>query len=126
MSDNKHTNPARLQGWIFLSLILIGSLVAVTGLRQFIFDPIANAGTNAAWFVVQLIPLLVPLPGLLRGHLTSTFILCLASLLYFIHGVMLAFDPDLAWLGYAELMFALGLTIITSLLTRRIRENEAS
>ena len=114
-----------LQGWVFLSLIAMGSLVGVTGMRQFFFDPIDNAGTNAAWFVVQLIPLLVPLPGFLRGGLTSTFILCLASMLYFIHGVMLAFHPDLAWLGYAEVFFALGLTFTTALLTRKIRQQQA-
>lgn len=116
----------KLQGWIFISLILIGSLVGVTGMKQFFLDPMDNTVANVAWFVVQLIPLLVPLPGFLRGQLTPTFILCLASLLYFIHGVMLAFDPALYWLGYAELMFAIGLTGSTTLLTRRIRENEAN
>ena len=127
-SDYKNLNGSfcgRLMILLVLSLIAMGSLVGVTGMRQFFFDPIDNAGTNAAWFVVQLIPLLVPLPGFLRGGLTSTFILCLASMLYFIHGVMLAFHPDLAWLGYAEVFFALALTFTTALLTRKIREQQA-
>lgn len=115
-----------MQGWIFLSLVLMGSLVAVTGLRQIIFDPIPSLGTNLAWLVLQLLPILVPLPGFLRGRLISTFILCLGSLLYFIHGVMLAFHPELHWLGYAELMFAVGLTATTAKLTRKIREQRGA
>ena len=123
-SDGATSVPgSSVQGWIFLSLIMMGSIVAVTGLRQFFFDPISSTGTNIAWFILQLIPLLVPLPGFLRGNLTSTFILCLASLLYFIHGVMLALDPELSLLGICELFFAIGLTGTTTMVTRKIREH---
>ncbi|MEM7100706.1 MAG: DUF2069 domain-containing protein [Pseudomonadota bacterium] len=127
-SDDAETSlpGANVQGWLFLSLVMMGSLVAVTGLRQLFFDPIPSTGTNIAWFIVQLIPLLVPLPGFLRGSLTSTFILCLASLLYFIHGVMLAFDPELSLLGICEVFFAVGLTGTTTMVTRKLREQRGA
>ncbi len=101
---------------------MMGSLVAVTGLRQFFADPIENASVNAAWFVIQLTPMLVTLPGVLRGALNPVFILCLASTLYFIHGVMLAFDPELWAFGWAEIAFSLGLCAATAKMVRTLRE----
>ena len=115
-----------MKGWLFIALLLLGSLVALTGLRQFFLEPLASTGTNIAWFIIQLLPLLVPLPGLLRVQLRSTFVLCITSLLYFIHGVLIAFDPDKQLLGGFEIVFALGLCAVTTLLVRKIREAEAA
>ena len=115
-----------MKGWLFVALLLLGSLVALTGLRQFLMDPLASTGTNIAWFIIQLIPLLVPLPGLLRCQLRSTFVLCITSTLYFIHGVLIAFDADKWVLGSFEIMFSLGLCAVTALLVRKIREAEAA
>lgn len=83
---------------------------------------------NIVWFIVQILPLLVTLPGLITGQVRSTFVLCLVSLLYFIHGVLLAFEPggqvDLsnALMGTIEIIFALGLCGSTAMLVRKFRE----
>ena len=115
-----------MKGWLFIALLLLGSLVALTGLRQFFLEPLASTGTNIAWFIIQLLPLLVPLPGLMRVQLRSTFILCMTSLLYFIHGTLIVFDADKQLLGGFEIVFALGLCAVTALLVRKIREAEAA
>jgi len=115
-----------MKGWLVLALMLLGSLVALTGLRQFFIEPLASTGTNIAWFIIQLIPLLVPLPGLLRGQLRSTFVLCMTSTLYFIHGVLIAFDPDILLLGVAEIIFSLALCAVAAILVRKIREANAA
>ena len=99
----------------------MGSLVAMTGLRQFLFDALESSGPNVAWFIVQVIPLLVPLPGLLSGRILATFTVCMASLLYFVHGVMAAFDPNFLVYGLFEIGFALGLCASTSMLLRKLR-----
>jgi len=114
-----------VKGWLFLSLMMVGSLFAMTGLRQFFIEPLEDPGVNAAWFLIQLLPLLLPLPGMLRGNLRPTFFMCMSSMLYFIHGVLVVFDPDLLVFGLFEILFSLGLCGATAVLVRRIREHEA-
>ncbi len=114
-----------MKGWLFLSLMMVGSLFAMTGLRQFFIEPLDDAGVNAAWFVIQLLPLLLPLPGLLRGNLRPVFFMCMSSTLYFIHGVLVVSDPEMQLFGIFEILFALGLCATTAILVRKIREHEA-
>lgn len=115
-----------MQGWLFLTFIMIGSLIGVTGLRQFLLDPIPEASVNAVWFVLQIMPLLLCIPSALRGQLKGMFFLCLVSILYFIHGVLIIFDPALFYWAAAELFFALGLCGITALYVRKLREFHAT
>ena len=114
-----------MKGWLFLSLMMVGCLFALTGLRQFFMEPLDDAGVNAAWFVIQLLPLLLPLPGLLRAGLRPVFFMCMSSTLYFIHAVLVVFDPEMFWFGVFEIIFSLGLCAATAVLVRRIREDQA-
>ena len=114
-----------MKGWLFLSLMMVGSLFAMTGLRQFFIEPLDDAGVNSAWFIIQLLPLLLPLPGLLRGNLRAVFFMCMSSMLYFIHGVLVVSDPEMQLFGIFEIIFALGLCATTAILVRKIREHEA-
>ncbi len=115
-----------MQGWLFITYICIGSLFALTGLRQFFVSPLPDAGPNLLWFFAQVAPLLLPLPGLLRGSIRSTFLLCLGSLLYFVHGVVVTYDGTMAWMGAFEIGFAVALCAVTAFLVRKMREAEAS
>lgn len=125
MSDETQNMPAALRGWLFVALLLMGSLVALTGLRQFFIEPLASTSSNVIWFIVQLLPLLIPLPGLLRLQLRPTFILCMATLLYFIHGVYVVSDPKLTLLGSLEIGFALLLCAVFAFMVRKMREAAA-
>ena len=107
-----------MQGWIFTSYVCMGSLLAITGVRQFMIEPFEPAWLNATWFFVQILPLLVTLPALMSGSLRGTFVLCMASLLYFVHGTMVIFEPELRVLGIIEAVFALGLCAATSYIVR--------
>ncbi len=117
------------QGALFICFGLMGSLIALTGLRQFFIAPLPedvfSPVINTLWFFLQVLPLLVFLPGLLRLQLRSTFLLCLASLLYFIHGVLDLFDPQLIWMGALEIVLALGLCGLTAYMVRHMREEAA-
>ena len=115
-----------MKGWLFIALLAVGSLFALTGLRVFFVEPLASPGPNLVWFILQILPLLLPLPGVLRGQIRATFILCLVSLLYFIHGVLLAYEGTLQWLGAWEIGFSLLLCGTTTLLVRKLREREAT
>ena len=88
-----------MQGWLFLTFIMVGSLLGITGLRQFFIDPLPTTTLNTVWFFVQVLPLLLCLPSALRGQLKGMFFLCLVSTLYFIHGVLNVFDPTLFYWG---------------------------
>ena len=104
----------RLPAYQFLSFIGIGSLIALTGLRQFFIEPLENPLPNAVWFVLQISPLLVVVPGILRGR-PRTFMICsLAGMLYFCHGVLVAVKDAQQTLGLWEVAFAVGLIAITS------------
>ena len=115
-----------MQSWLFLIFVMLGSLIGVTGLRQFLVDPIPVASINAIWFFLQILPLLLCLPSAMRGSLKGMFFLCLVSILYFVHGVLTIFDPALFYWGAAELFFALALCGITALYVRKLREFNAA
>ena len=114
-----------MRGWLFLSLICTGSLLAVTGLRQFFIEPLGTRSSNSVWFLIQVLPLLLPLPGALRGQLRSMFLLCLVSSLYFIHAVLVINDEPLFLIASAELLFSLGLAVCTAVFVRKRRELDA-
>jgi len=84
-----------LKGWLFIILIMLGSLVSLTGLRQFFIEPLATPSVNAAWFVIQIAPLLFTIPGVMQGQLKSMFILCIRSrtVLVWYCGVVLFAGP---------------------------------
>ena len=73
-----------MQGWLFLTFVMIGSLIGVTGMRQFFVEPLPDPSVNAIWFVLQILPLLLCLPAALRGQLKGMFFLS-SSLSLFIH-----------------------------------------
>lgn len=115
-----------VQGLMLLTYVCVGSLFAITGVRQLLLAPWDNTLANLVWFVIQVLPLLATLPGLMRGQIRSTFLLCLFALLYFVHGIMVIFEPELRPLGIVEACFALGLCTTTTYLVRRLREAEAA
>jgi uncharacterized membrane protein len=115
-----------MQGWLFLTFVVVGSLVGITGMRLFFFDPLPTTALNVTWFVLQITPLLLTLPSAMRGKLKGMFFLCLVSTLYLVQGVLNVFDPNLFYWGVAEVFFALALCGITALYVRKLREYNAA
>ncbi len=100
---------------LLLIFILLGSLFAITGLRQFFLDPISETSINVFWFALQTLPLVALLPALLKGNRNGFVYCALVSLLYFVHGVMQSGDQELGRLGVLEAGLALVLTAVASL-----------
>lgn len=111
-----------MQGFIFLSYLCIGSLFAMTGLRQFFIEPLVGTATNAIWFLLQVAPLLVILPGLMRGTRNAPMYAIIVAMLYFVHGVLVAATDPLRWFGLIEIAFALALTWVSTVLLKRMRQ----
>ena len=119
----KQSAPGRAAGQLvlFFCLLMIGSLLALTGLRQFFIEPLASTHTNAIWFVIQVLPLLLIIPGLLRMNYRSAFFTITVASLYFVHGVLLAVDEPLRSLGFWEVGFSLLLILAATYLLRGLR-----
>jgi uncharacterized membrane protein len=113
-----------MQGFIFLSYLCIGSLFAMTGLRQFFIEPLAGGATNAVWFGLQVLPLLAILPGLMRGTRNAPMYAIIVAMLYFVHGVLVAATDPLRWFGLIEIVFALALTWVSTMLLKRMRQTQ--
>lgn len=63
--------------------------------------------TSALIWIIQSLPLLPFLPGLLQNRIRTHAWLGFVSLIYFIHGVLLAFTPARSLIGIAESLCAL-------------------
>jgi uncharacterized membrane protein len=109
-----------VKGFQFLCLLMIGSLFSITGLRQFFVQPLDAPSVNALWFAIQVLPLLLVLPGVLRGSFRGYLFASLAASLYFIHGTLQAATPGLRTMGLWEVGFAVALIGAASLAMRRL------
>ncbi|TBU90000.1 DUF2069 domain-containing protein [Phytopseudomonas dryadis] len=72
------------------------------------------------WAVLafQLLPLLLLAPGMIAGHPRAHAWACFVVNLYFIQGVLAAFDPSKALFGWLEILLSMGLFISALLYTR--------
>ena len=114
---HERVNPRGLQ---FLTLLAAGSLFALTGLRQFFVEPLANPLPNTLWFLIQVTP------GVLAMKARSFLLASLAAMLYFCHGVLLTVAEEDQALGFWEVGFALALVLVASFAVREIRRREDS
>jgi len=110
----------------FVCVLLIGSLFALTGLRQFFVQPLASPTSNTLWFVIQVLPLLAVVPGVLRLRARSHLLAALASTLYFVHGVLLCATPQLRALGLWEIVFSVALLVAGSYAARHLSAADAA
>lgn len=110
-----------MRGLQFLCLLWAGSLFALTGLRQYFVEPLDGTVSNSIWFLIQVLPLLLVLPGILRASHRGFFYAALAASLYFIHGTLEAVSADQRAMAFWEVGFAVALVATASLAMRRLR-----
>ncbi len=111
-------------GWLFIILLLLGSLFALTGVRQVWIQPLAVPISNFIWLGIQVLPLLALLPGLLTRRVNAYVYCALVSLLYLIHGVWLAATEALRTLGIIEALVAFALAVVASYGAKLLRDEE--
>jgi uncharacterized membrane protein len=61
--------------------------------------------------------------GLLRTNLRTYAWTCFVVLLYFTHGVLLAFDPSRRWLGITETLLSIVMFTAMIVFIRQYREH---
>ncbi|AYC32163.1 DUF2069 domain-containing protein [Pseudomonas cavernae] len=107
----------RLNASRLLSLLCYFALVLLLLVWDLVFADLHGART---WVIllIELAPLLILAPGLLLGNARAHAWLCFVVNLYFIKGVLAAFDPSRSVLGWSEALLSLVLFCTALLYTR--------
>ncbi|MCG8414048.1 MAG: DUF2069 domain-containing protein [Pseudomonadales bacterium] len=80
--------------------------------------------TSLVIWLIQIAPLLPFAWGLHRQHRRSLLWLCLVVLLYFMHGVLVAFDPERRWQGLIQIALCCALFVTLTLSIRLQRTGQ--
>ena len=106
-------------------LIWIGSLFALLGLQRFFVEPLGTMVATIVVFVGQVAPLLVVAPAALRSGSRGPLWVCLAMLLYFVHGIWQWSSPNVRLFGVLEVIFSLG-SFVTGWILLKILPKDAA
>ena len=100
-----------------LSLALFFGLIALLVVNNLWFANLHGARVGVI-LAIELIPLLLLLPGMLLGSARAHAWTCFVVNIYFIKGVLAAFDPARAVFGWVEVLVSLGLFVSALLYVR--------
>jgi uncharacterized membrane protein len=97
-----------------LSFLILFALLLIWNLGY------ANIPNSLFWAVLtlQILPLLLLAPGMIKGTPRHHAWACFAVNLYFIQGVLAAFDPSKRLFGWLEILLSLSLFISATLYIR--------
>ncbi|HEK1768840.1 TPA: DUF2069 domain-containing protein [Pseudomonas putida] len=93
-----------------LSLACFFGMIALLVVNNLWFADLHGARVEVI-LAIELIPLLLLLPGMLSGSARAHAWTCFVVNIYFIKGVLAAFDPARALLGWIEVLVSLGLFV---------------
>lgn len=113
--------PAKLARIRLILITLFAALVAYFAINSYMALGLSPA-LPVIW-IVQTLPLLIFLPGLLKGKARTYAWLSFVVLLYFIHGVLLAFDEQRRWLGVIEVSLCVLMFVYLVLFIRNYRDH---
>jgi len=74
-------------------------------------------------WIIQVTPLLIFARGLHYGNLRTYGWVSFAILLYFMHGVLIAFEPGRLWLGLVEATLCTAIFVLLILFIRQYRNH---
>ncbi|TDF81070.1 DUF2069 domain-containing protein [Pseudomonas sp. H9] len=100
-----------------LSLASFFGLIALLTVNNLLFADLHGARISVI-LAVELVPLALLLPGILLGNARAHAWTCFVVNLYFIKGVLAAFDPARALFGWLEVAISLALFVSALLYVR--------
>ncbi|MDH0301124.1 MULTISPECIES: DUF2069 domain-containing protein [unclassified Pseudomonas] len=100
-----------------LSLACLFGLITLLLVNNLWFADLHGARVEVI-MAIELIPLLLVLPGMLMGSARAHAWTCFVVNIYFIKGVLAAFDPARAVFGWVEVLVSLGLFVSGLLFVR--------
>lgn len=74
-------------------------------------------------WIIQVTPLLIFARGLHRANLRTYGWMSFVILLYFMHGVLIAFEPSRLWLGLVEVTLCTVIFVLLILFIRQYRDH---
>ena len=92
------------------SLALFFGLIALLVVNNLWFANLHGARVEVI-LAIELVPLLLLLPGMLMGSARAHAWTCFVVNIYFIKGVLAAFDPARAVFGWVEVLVSLALFV---------------
>ena len=122
MSEPSTALPATVKRWQQLVLASYYGLIASFGVNSGLAVGFGNASLLVIWFI-QAFPLLPFAIGLHRRQVRTYAWLSLVALLYFMHGVLVLFDPLRVWLGVIEVNLCIALFGCLVMFIKRYREH---
>lgn len=122
MSEPTPTLPDNLRHLRWLVLSTYFGLLLYFLVNTIVVTPSITLATPVIW-LIQTVPLLIFLRGLLRSNPRTYAWMCFVVLLYFTHGVLLAFDPSRRWLGITETLLCIVMFVAMILFIRQYREH---
>jgi|TARA_B100001964_G_C14189700_1_gene580434 uncharacterized membrane protein len=114
--------PATVKRWQQWVLASYYGLIASFGINCFLAVGFGNGSMLVIWFI-QVFPLLLFAISLHRQQVRSYVWLSLVVLLYFMHGVLVLFDPLRVWLGVIEVNLCIALFGCLVIFIRRYHEH---
>lgn len=122
MNQSTRELPQNIQRIRLATLATYYALLAYFAINAaLVFEEIRLA--SLAIWLIQIIPLLIFVIGLHRTRLRTFAWLCFVVLLYFIHGVLVAFQPQRLWLGIIEITLCSLLFVLLILFIRQYRKH---
>jgi uncharacterized membrane protein len=112
--------PGPIRFWRAVVLFAFYSLLIQFAASSFNMTVKVGATTIVFWFI-QTIPLLIFIPSLHRNYLRAYAWLCFVVLIYFIHGVLTAFNPERQLLGLIETLVCTVLFVALVIYIRKYR-----
>ncbi|GAB5498856.1 MAG: DUF2069 domain-containing protein [Pseudohongiellaceae bacterium] len=114
--------PAKIALTRRLVLANFYALLVYFALNSVLSLPELSLAMPVIW-LLQTLPLLIFLPGLLRTRPRSFAWLSFVILLYFMHAVLLAFEPERRWLGVLEALLCTSLFTLLVIFIRQYRDH---
>ncbi len=121
-ADSDHLLPPAIVQTRLVILATYYALIAYFLVGNVIFFQGIGLAAITVW-LVQIVPLLLFSVGLHRTHLRTYAWMCFVVLLYFTHGVLVAFDPPRLWLGLLQISLCVIMFSFLILFIRQYRNH---
>jgi uncharacterized membrane protein len=122
MEPKSNDNARDLQGYRLGALLCFYGLIIFFAISAYLALPSPSFSILVIW-LIQIIPLLLFAPGLHLNIMRSNIWLSIVSLLYFTHGVLVAFDPERTLAGLIEISLCIGLFSCLTFLVKRHQDH---
>jgi len=117
--------PSRLAGFKYITLISVLLLALQLSYNTLLAPPINKLPDTKIW-LIQVLPLLLMVPGLLRGGHRSFALLCFLCMMYFMAAVINAFTPGYTWPPYVEIALIVIMFVSAMLYARYVRRDNVA